>query len=412
MKRIFHQLIRNKCLKTNRYALPASNRTLSFVFLSLFPLLVLFCAGAPCAYAEDTRQPETSPTTTYSRPVSSETITPQDPASPAAQQRPIPAQAHEPAAQTAPAVHLGPQVDPCISIEVAGDNWMDQVHDFVQDNTCEPAVWFDTFFVKDHVLLDLRPGMLIILRNSARWTEGQGVINIFDYHLEWKLPQWKRYLKKSKLYFESRSVADKYTAQPGQPVQPGVNRETGVRQPIIGVRADLYSKLDALVTIDTGVKIGIHSNAHIRMRYQYVKPFREVYLFRFSEIAMWQFIERFTNTTQLDLERKFTTFTFVRWGNNVTYTEGTAGVTWNTGVSLFTQLSQKSAISYDTSMWGVNHPDWVIQNYRIGSLYRRNFYRPWLFLELSPEVTWPKAASGQREPVYAFMATLEIQFGK
>ncbi len=289
---------------------------------------------------------------------------------------------------------------------------MDQVHGFVQDNTCEPAVWFDTFFVKDHVLLDLRPGTLIVLRNSARWTEEQGVVLMFDYHFEWRLPQWKKFLKKSKLYFESRSVADRYSIQPGQPVPPGVDRETGVRKPTIGVRADLYTRLRALISIDTGVKIGIHPDAHIRMRYQYVLPFGGVYLFRFSEIAMYQVIEHFTNTTQLDLERKFTTFTFVRWGNNVTYTEGTAGVAWNTGVSLFTQLTPKSAISYDTSMWGVNHPDWVIQNYRVGSLYRRNFYRPWLYFELSPEVTWPKAASGQREPVYAFMATLEVQFGK
>jgi len=294
---------------------------------------------------------------------------------------------------------------------------MDQVHNFVQDNTCEPAVWFDTFFVKDHILLTPRPGLLIVLRNSARWTEGQGVTWIRDYHLEWKLPQWKKLLKRSKLYFESRSVADRYTVQPGQPVPPGVDRNTGVRKPTIGVQADLYTRLRALVSIDTGVKLALHPDAHVRLRYQYTKPFGEVYLFRFSQIAMYQAIEHFTDTTQLDLERKFTTFTFVRWGNNVTYTEGTAGVTWNTGVSLFTQLTPKSAISYDTSMWGVNHPDWFIQNYRIGIKYRRNFYRSWLFYELEPEITWPQNASqtgytSQRNHVYAFMATLEIQFGK
>jgi hypothetical protein len=63
-------------------------------------------------------------------------------------------------------------------------------------------------------------------------------------------------------------------------------------------------------------------------------------------------------------------------------------------------------------MWGVNDPGWTIQNYRIGSLYRRNFYRPWLFFELAPEITLPKNASGKRDSVYAFMATLEIHFGK
>ncbi len=289
---------------------------------------------------------------------------------------------------------------------------MDQVHGFVQDNTCEPAVWFDTFFVKDHVLLDLRPGLFIRLRNSARWTESQTVAHILDLHFEWELPQWEKFLKKSKLYFESRSAADKYTTQPGQPIEPAIDRQTGNRKPIIGLRADPYTRLRALVSIDGGVKIGIHSDAHIRMRYQYANPFGEVYLLRFSEIAMWQAIEHFTNTVQFDLERKFTPFTFVRWGNNVTYIEDTPGVTWNTGISLFTQLTPKNAISYDTSIWGVNHPHWAIQNYRLGSHYRRNFYRPWLFFELAPEVTLPKDASGHRNSVYAFMATLEIQFGR
>jgi len=148
------------------------------------------------------------------------------------------------------------------------------------------------------------------------------------------------------------------------------------------------------------------------MRYQYLKTFGEVYLIRFSEIAMWQAVEHFSNTSQVDLERKITTFTLARWGNNVTYIEDTPGVTWNTGISFFTQLTHRSAISYDTSMWGVNDPEWIIQNYRVGSQYRRNFYRPWLFFELEPEVTWPKDESGHRKSTYAFMATLEIQFGK
>ncbi len=183
------------------------------------------------------------------------------------------------------------------------------------------------------------------------------------------------------------------------------------------MRADLYTRLRSLVSIDTGIKLNIHPDAHVRLRYQYTKPFGEVYLFRFSQIAMYQAIEHFTDTTQLDFERKFTTFTFIRWGNNVTYTEGTPGVTWNTGVSLLTQLTPKSAISYDASMWGVNHPDWVIQNYRLGIHYRQNFYRSWLFFDLDPEITWPQNASqanytSQRNHVYAFMATLEIQFGK
>ena len=375
------------------------------LFFSLTPLFILF-AGSHCAIAETPGQLGTKPTTTDSVPASAETTTQQNPPSTEAQQAP------QPPAQTKKEEQFGPQVDPCFTVEVAGDNWLDQVHGFVQDNTCEPAVWFDTFFVKDHVLLDPRPGMLIILRNSARWTEGHGVDRISDYRIRYRLPQVEKLLKRAKFYIVVGSPPDAFTTQPGQPVDPGVDPATGARKPTIGVRADFFTRLRALFSIDTGIKVSVPLDPFIRMRFQYTKPVGEVYLIRFTESALWRYVEHFMNTVQIDLERKFTTFTFIRWANNVTYTEGTPGVTWNTGISLFTQLTPKSAISYDTSMWGVNHPYWGIQNYRIGSHYRRNFYRPWLFFELAPEVTWPKDFTGQRKPVYAFMATLEIQFGK
>ena len=262
-------------------------------------------------------------------------------------------------------------------------------------------------------MLDVRPGALITVRSSARWTKEKTLDNLFDYHIEWKLPHWQQYLKKMKLYFESRSDTNQFTTQPGEPVDPGVDPNTGAKKSLIGVRADLFSRLHNLVTIDSGVKMALHPDAHIRMRHQYVRPFSEVYVLRFSEIAMYQAVEHFTNTVELDLDRKISTFKFIRWGNYVTYTEGTAGVTWNTGVTLFTQLTPKSAIAYGANIWGVSHPDWILQNYRLGSNYRRNFYRPWLFFELAPEVDWPiNPSSHHRKSTYAFLATLEIQFGR
>jgi hypothetical protein len=375
----------------------------------LFSLVLIF-AGFQSAIAETPQRSETYSASTDNSVVSTEATTRQNPYSPA--QKPKADQAPKPATQKVPAERLGPQVDPCFTVTVEGDTWLDQVHGFVQDNTCEPAVWFDTFFVQDHVLLDVRPATLIMLRNSVRWTEEQGVDQIHSYRFRYRLPQIEDLLKRAKFSIVSESSADKFTTQPGQPVNPGVDPNTGVRKPIIGVQADLYTELRSLVSIDSGVKVSLHSDAYVRMRYQYTKPFSDVYLVRFSEIAMWQSIEHFTNTVQLDLERKFTKFSFIRWGNNVTYLDGSNGITWNTGISFFTQLTPKSAISYDTNIWGVNYPTWIIQNYRVGSLYRLNFYRPWLFLEFSPEVTWPINESGKRDSTFAFMATLEILFGK
>ena len=252
-------------------------------------------------------------------------------------------------------------------------------------SVCRPAVWFDHFFGDQRLLEDVRPGTFIKSRSAVRWTEGQKLKYLFDFHVQWQLPHWERYLRRIRIYYDSNSEATKFTTQPGQAIDPGIDPATGVRKPVLGARIDLYSRLRSLVSLDSGVKLSIHPDAFIRIRYEFARPFGEVYLIRFSQIAMWQAVEHFTDTSQLDFERTITTFSLIRWANNVTYTEGSNGVTWNTGFSFLTQLTPKSAISYDTSMWGVNYPVWTVQNYRVGIKYRKNFYRPWLFFELAPD---------------------------
>jgi hypothetical protein len=49
-----------------------------------------------------------------------------------------------------------------------------------------------------------------------------------------------------------------------------------------------------------------------------------------------------------------------------------------------------------------------VNNYKATVRYRRNIYRPWLFLELVPETNWRQDVTGNREFVPAFTARLEI----
>ena len=302
---------------------------------------------------------------------------------------------------------------PCQGAEVVGETWLDQTHKFVEKNICEPAVWFDNFFGDEHVLADVRPGVFTKWRNALWWTKGHSNIDyVGDFSLQARLPEFEKMLKKVRLLVISGSGVDKFTAQPGQPLNPEVDPETGTRSPIVGLRMDFFKWVRSFVSVDTGIKVHIPIDPFTRIRYQYTKPFGDVYLMRFTETALWRYVERFSETTQLDFEREITRFTLLRWSNYVTYTENKAGIALNTGISLINQLTPKSAISYDASAWGVNHPAWNVQNYRVGLRYRRNFYRPWLFFELGPEITWPRDENGHRSPVYAGMTCLEIQFGK
>jgi hypothetical protein len=408
---------RRDVIKADYYRVTPSGRLGCFT-ITVLAVFTLAGAGFQSASAQPPEQPITQPTATAGNLTSTPTSTGQNPPAAAGEQaisQPTATAGNLTSTPTStssekPVQERGTNL--CATAEVEGSTWLDQTHDFVGQKLCEPAVWFDSFFVQDRTLEDVRPSSFLKWRNSARWTEGQGLTLLRDFSFRYRLPNLDRLMKKARLVIESRSTADKFTTQPGQAVDPGLDPTTGARSPTVGVRADLLTRLRSLASFDIGIKTHWPPDPFARLRYQYTKPLGEVYLVRFNETALYRRIEHFSETSELDLERKITTFTLVRWANYATYTEGTAGVTWNTGVSLITQLTPKSAISYDTSMWGVSHPDWVVQNYRIGSLYRRNFYRSWLFFELSPEVTWPKDVHGQRNSTFAFTFTLEAQFGK
>jgi hypothetical protein len=45
--------------------------------------------------------------------------------------------------------------------------------------------------------------------------------------------------------------------------------------------------------------------------------------------------------------------------------------------------------------------------------YRRNFLRPWLFVEVEPAVNWPlDETTLQRDISFSFMLSLEMIFGR
>src|SRR3972149_11278470 len=187
-------------------------QTAAFFFIILFTGLYSARAESPGG------QPGTNSITPDSSLVETEATPAQNQSLPAEQQEIEPGQELQPAEQTVITEISGTQSDTCKTDITDGATWIDHVHALVQEKTCEPAVWFDNFFGEDHVLLDLRPGTFIILRNSARLTEGLKVKYATDFYITLDLPNLDRILRKARIYIESGSDADKYTAHPGDPV--------------------------------------------------------------------------------------------------------------------------------------------------------------------------------------------------
>jgi len=135
-------------------------------------------------------------------------------------------------------------------------------------------------------------------------------------------------------------------------------------------------------------------------------------LLRFTEYAFWIDNEGFKETSRLDLEYAISAATLLRFSNSATYVENRVGVDWVSELSLYRQLSPKDAISLDISAWMPTRPEAQWNNFRVGSRYRRNFFRSWLFYEIEPEISWPRNEFRDRTSVSAITFLVEVQFAQ
>lgn len=113
-------------------------------------------------------------------------------------------------------------------------------------------------------------------------------------------------------------------------------------------------------------------------------------------------------TTQLDFERIISVPMLFRSTSNVTWLKDTKTFYLRQDVSVFHTMDDRTALLYQVSASGVSNPHYQVTDYVALLLYRYRLHREWLFLELSPQLHFPKAKDYAFSP--AFSMRLEILF--
>jgi len=143
-------------------------------------------------------------------------------------------------------------------------------------------------------------------------------------------------------------------------------------------------------------------------------PLLERNLLRLRESVFWEESEHLGATTRIDLERLFTDDLLGRWTASATFTQETEGVRWFSQLTLFQNLHEGRAISYQVGITSESDLDVPITDYGLRVIYRRSiFNREWLFLELRSSITWPrKDLLEDRETNLGAGVALEMMFGE
>jgi hypothetical protein len=114
------------------------------------------------------------------------------------------------------------------------------------------------------------------------------------------------------------------------------------------------------------------------------------------------------------LERLFTDDLLGRWTGSATFTQETEGVRWFSQLTLYHNLHDGRAPSYQVGITAESDSEVPITDYGLRVIYRRSISdRKWLFLELRSSIIWPRQnLLERREANIGAGVALEMMFGE
>lgn len=292
-----------------------------------------------------------------------------------------------------------------------GPVWIDRMQAALYKSTCSTAVWFDGFFGSARFDDEYQAthGSLAV---GTLWDERDHWDPSVRFRVNLQLPQmddrFSAFLGRvdpDEFVTERRDDFDTLPRQFGGEVDDKVLFGLGYSQP--GRRA---GRFDASV----GTQLANPKEVYVKGTYRIAVPLLERNLLRLRETIFWEEDEGLGATTRFDLERLFTDDLLARWTGSATFSQETEGVRWFSQLTLFQNLRNGRALSYQLGIAAESDSEVPVTDYGLRVIYRRNiFNRDWLFLELRSNITWPREIlQEQRESNLGMGVALEMTFGE
>ncbi|MGC2048069.1 MAG: hypothetical protein WA635_05620 [Gallionella sp.] len=158
---------------------------------------------------------------------------------------------------------------------------------------------------------------------------------------------------------------------------------------------------------DAGIQIHSPVEPFARARGSYSFPL-EQWRMKAAETLFWFSTIGAGETTQLDLEHILSEPVLFRASSVATWLRDKHNFDLRQDLSIYHTLNDRSALLYQASAIGVSNPQVQATEFVLAMVYRYRLRQKWIFLELSPQLHFPKADNFKSNP--ALSMRLEILF--
>lgn len=288
--------------------------------------------------------------------------------------------------------------------------WADETVDQVTDYVGYGVDWFDGFFDDPRYIDEAHARFHLRWRNDFTYTQDERSL---DYKTRVSarvdLPQFNNRLKL--LIFADDDEYFTNLASSGSVIKPdaGDDKTNG-----IGLRYDLLDTVVEHLSFSASMRLDpVTFIARVRHRSSW--QLQDDLGARLTTTGYWNSKEGFGVKLQSDLEKLLTDTTLLRWTNTGIWDEEhhQEAVRWSSQLTHYRKISDKRAIAYSVGVNGHTRPHNEVENIALRLRYRQNILRPWLFVELSPEVYWPQdERRDDCTTCLAVLARVEVVFSK
>ncbi|GIU41427.1 hypothetical protein TUM4438_05680 [Shewanella sairae] len=260
--------------------------------------------------------------------------------------------------------------DPCYSHSQM-DDAIDKAFNYLNTKFCQPAIWFDSFFVDDRIEDDARAGTIIRWYNDFAYHGEEGFKYRSNLNARLHLPGATKRLK---LILDSTGEDDPFSFIKS----PDDNNDRD-----IGLRYDWYAK----GRVSFNIKANLKPKVEARWRYTY--PISDSTVTRLTQ-KLYQEKKVTGESTEFDIEHAFNETFVGRWSAVAQYENRDNGWEFGSSLKLYQYINNRQALSYQASIYGVDEPYHYVKNASVSATYRQNFLRDWLFFAVTPEYRWSK----------------------
>jgi hypothetical protein len=292
--------------------------------------------------------------------------------------------------------------------EIVDEGLVDVLYGGISHGFLTSAVWLDSFFGDERYQAEVNQSYFKMRFDAFR--EGNGGMAFLkpNFELRLVLPQLRQ---KTRLVISGDPNVDidttksqPVTPAPGTQLQPGSTRKVTTALEYVPVETKQSN-----FSIRAGVKLHAGEIAILAgPRYRYLIPL-DPWEFRFTQEVIWSSDMRWQSRTRFDLERSLPYDLFFRSSLEGLWSENVFGYPYALSFILRKPLDTNRALQYE---WINSFQTWPT-NLLVEELfvfrYRQRFWRDWMFLEIAPQVRFPRDSGFTYTPGILFR--IEMVFG-